>query len=67
MDKIPPFGTVVIFRDIDHANPDRENPAKRGTVARLKPESNQIGIAYEEGITKVWVCIEDVEIRDISL
>ena len=67
MGKIPPIGTVVVFREIDHANPDRESPAKRGTIARLMPKSKQIGVAYEEGITKVWICIEDVEIRGVSL
>lgn len=67
MSKVPPIGTVVVFREIDHANPDRESPAKRGTVARLMPESEKIGIEYEEGITKVWVWIEDVKILGVSL
>lgn len=58
-------GDTVVFREIDREHPERETPAMRGKVTYLHRSSDQLGVAYDKGGTKVWVCIEDVEIRGV--
>jgi len=41
-----------------------DGKVRRGTVRRLGGDFDQLGVAYEEGITKVWVCLDDVEILE---
>ena len=63
----PPVNTTVIFREINREDPTREMPGLRGKIAYLHSASDQKGVAYEAGITKVWICLEDVEILGVSL
>jgi hypothetical protein len=58
-------GMMVVFREINREHPEREMPVRRGKVKYLHRGSDQIGVTYEEGITKVWVCEEDIEVEAI--
>lgn len=58
-------GMRIVFREIDRDHPDREMPARRGIVTYLYQGSEQLGASYEDGITKVWVCEDDIEVGSI--
>lgn len=58
-------GDEVFFKGKDPNNA-KDQRVRKGVVTRLHSKSEQLGIRYEEGITKVWVCLEDVEILKLT-
>jgi hypothetical protein len=56
----------VFFKEIDRSDSKKQPPARKGVIARLHDGSEQMGVRYDQGGTKVWVCLEDVEILRLT-